>query len=78
VIIYLLRKLGQYNQLWERAIAWEVGPLGFVLAEDERAAAEKGITPLNSFERWVLLPAIKEEKKFRRDCLDEAERIVLG
>lgn len=69
---------GQYDQLWERAIAWEVGQLGFVLESDKQIAEEKGIVPLNSIERWLLLPAIKEEQRYLRDCLDEEDRIVLG
>ena len=70
ICIYLLKRFGQYDQLWERAIETEVGPMGFILPVHKKEAVQKGIVPLNSFDRWLLKPMIKERQRYLRDSLN--------
>ncbi len=69
---------GYWLRLCQRAQFNEIGLSGHVSDLDRAFATNNKYEPLSKFEKWLLVPSIKEEKKYRQKVWRETCRDMLG
>lgn len=67
VVLYAALRTRWFAGLAERMLLTAVGLTGRVSLLDKYAAEQKGLKPLNRFEKWFLAPVITAERKRRWD-----------
>ncbi|TSC82052.1 MAG: hypothetical protein G01um101420_582 [Parcubacteria group bacterium Gr01-1014_20] len=78
VLTFFIEIVGKLPSLCERANYTAIGFSGHVSVFDEGVAKDRGLKPLNRFERWLLKPIIEAEQGFRRQEFRQAVIEVTG
>jgi len=71
---YLFRWTSWFKNLPRRVSITSIGLTGYVSSLDKAIAEEKGLKPLNRFEKWLYRDIIQIEKECRRNIF---RRVVL-